>query len=106
MWMYVFIGVFAVAVVAGIVYNYKRNQKINNEGIEADAVVSRVKEIEKQNDDGSYDVEYEYYVKYQTQSGEDVEARLGNPPRFITAGTQLRVKYLPEKPNYVLMVKR
>ncbi|MBQ8954371.1 MAG: DUF3592 domain-containing protein [Clostridia bacterium] len=106
MWVYIGIGVVVVAVVIGFVFNYKRSKAINENGIEADAVVSRVKEIEKDNDDGSQEYEYEYFVKYKTQSGETVEAKLGNPPRFLTEGKQLRVKYLPEKPKYVLMVKQ
>ena len=35
-----------------------------------------------------------------------MEAKLGNPPRFLMEGTELRVKYLPEKPKYVLTVKQ
>ena len=104
--LYIWIAVFVIAIVAGFVYNYKRSQKINQEGVEADAVVSRVKEIEKETENGGHDVDYEYYVRYQSQSGENVEAKLGNPPRFLTEGTQLRIKYLPEKPKYVLMVKQ
>ena len=103
---YIIIAVIVIAVAAGVVYNFKRSQKIDREGVEADAVVSRVKEIEKDNDKGGNDYEYEYFVKYKTQSGEMVEAKLGNPPRFLTEGKQLRVKYLPEKPKYVLMVKK
>ena len=102
---YAAIAIIVVAVIIGAVYAFKRNQKIEQNGIEADAVVSRIKEIEKEND-GNYEVDYEYYVTYQNQSGEKVEAKLGNPPRFLTEGKQLRVKYLPEKPKYVLMVKK
>ena len=43
---------------------------------------------------------------YQNQTGKLVEDKLGNPPRFLAEGTRLRVKYLPEKPKYVLMVKQ
>ena len=106
MYFYIAIAIFAIAVIAGAVYVIKRNQKINQNGIEVDAVVSRVKEIEKDNDDGSHETEYEYFVRYQNQSGESVEAKLGNPPRFLAEGTQLRVKYLPEKPKFVLRVKQ
>lgn len=106
MLVYVGIGVLIVVVVIGFVFNYRRSKAINENGIEADAVVSRVKEIEKENDDGGHEYEYEYFVKYKTQSGETVEAKLGNPPRFLMEGKQLRVKYLPEKPKYVLMVKQ
>jgi hypothetical protein len=103
--LYVVIGVIVLVVIIGFIYNYKRSKAINEKGIEVDAVLSRIKEMERVNDDGSHETEYEYFVKYKNESGEAVEARLGNPPRFITEGTKLRVKYLPEKPKYVLMVK-
>jgi len=104
--LYVVIGVIVLVVIIGFIYNYKRSKAINEKGIEADAVLSRIKEVEGQDSDGNRTTDYEYFVKYKNESGETVEAKLGNPPRFITEGTQLRVKYLPEKPKYVLMVKQ
>ena len=50
-------------------------------------------------------MDWDCYIEYINKAGETVEAELGIPPRFITEGKQLRVKYLPEKPKYVLMVK-
>jgi len=99
------VGAVIVIVIAVIVYNYLRSKAINERGIEADAVVTRVKEIESENDEGIHDVTYEYYVTYTNEAGQAVEAKLGNPPRFIMEGTTLRVKYLPEKPKYVLRVE-
>jgi len=100
------IAVIVVVIIIGFIYNYKRSKAINERGIEVDAVVSRIKEIEGEDSDGKRTTEYEYFVKYENESGETIEAKLGNPPRFIMEGTQLRVKYLPEKPKYVLMVKK
>ncbi len=102
---YAIIAVIVIAVVIGLVFNYKRSKAINERGIEADAVVSRIKEIETEND-GQRETRYEYFVKYRNEAGETVEAKLGNPPRFLMEGTELRVKYLPEKPKYVLTVKQ
>ena len=102
---YAIIAVIIIVVVIGFVYSYQRNKKIKENGVEANAVVSRIKEIEKEDSDGHYSTDYEYYVRYQNQAGETVEAKLGNPPRFLTEGTQLRIKYLPGKPKYALMVK-
>lgn len=102
---YAIIAVIVIAVVIGLVFNYKRSKAINERGIEADAVVSRIKEIETEND-GQRETRYEYFVKYRNEAGETVEAKLGNPPRFLVEGTELRVKYLPEKPKYVLTVKQ
>ena len=104
--LYVVIGVIVLVVIIGFIYNYKRSKAINERGIEVDAVLSRIKEVEGQDSYGNRTTDYEYFVKYKNESGETVEAKLGNPPRFITEGTQLRVKDLPEKPKYVLMVKQ
>ena len=106
MYLYIGIAVVVIAVIVGIVFNYKRSKAINENGIETDAVVSRIKENEGEDTDGNRTVEYVYYVRYTNEAGESVEAKLGNPPRFLMEGTTLRVKYLPEKPKYVLMVKQ
>ena len=103
---WVIIAVIVIIAAVGFAFNYKRSKAINEKGIETDAVVSRIKEIESEESDGSRSVNYEYFVKYQNEAGETVEAKLGNPPRFLMEGTQMRVKYLPEKPKYVLMVKK
>lgn len=99
------IAIVVIAVIVAFVFNYRRSKAINEKGVEADAVVSRIKENEGEDSDGNRTVEYIYYVKYNNEAGESVEAKIGNPPRFLMEGTQLRVKYLPEKPNYVLIVK-
>lgn len=104
--VWVIAAVVAVVVIAGFVFNYKRSKAINERGVEADAVVSRIKEIEGEDASGNREVSYEYFVKYQNEAGETVEAKLGNPPRFLMEGSPLRVKYLPEKPKYVLAVKK
>lgn len=103
--LYIAIGIFAVAAIVGIIFTLQRNKKINENGVEADAVVSRIKEIESQDNDGTREVNYEYYVKFQGQDGQILEAKLGNAPRFITEGMHLRIKYLPEKPKFALAVK-
>lgn len=102
----IIIAVVIIVVIAGFIYNYKRSKAINERGIETDAVLSRIKEIENEDSDGNKTFDNEYYVRYVNEAGETIEAKLGNPPRFITEGTQLKVKYLPEKPKYVLMVKQ
>ena len=102
---WIIIAVIVIVVIASVAFNYKRSKAINEKGVETDAVVSRIKEIEGEDTDGNRTVDYEYFVKYQNEAGETVEAKLGNPPRFLMEGTHLCVKYLPEKPKYVLKVK-
>lgn len=102
---YVVIAVVVIAVIAVTVFTIKRNNAIQKDGIEADAVVSRIVENEDRDEDGHVDFTYTYYVKYQTQDGQTVEAKLGNAPSRIVVGSNLRIKYLPEKPKYVIPTK-
>lgn len=102
---YVIIPVVAVVAIIAIVFTVKRYMAIKKNGVETDAVVSRIKEVETHNDDGSFDTSYTYYVKFTTQDGQVVEAKLGGAPRFTREGDQLRIKYLPEKPKNVILVK-
>ena len=92
---YAIIAIVAVAAIVGIVFVFKRNSAIKKNGIEADAVVSRIKEEEIERENGFYDVNYVYYVKYQTQDGNTVEAKLNGAPALTREG---------EKPKYVLLV--
>ena len=101
---YAIIAIVAVAAIVGIVFVFKRNSAIKKNGIEADAVVSRIKEEEIERENGFYDVNYVYYVKYQTQDGNTVEAKLNSAPALTREGDRFRIKYLPEKPKYVLLV--
>ena len=106
--MSLYTGIIIVVIIligVGIIFKYKRSKNIKENGIEVDAVVSRIKEIEHEDAQGNTEITYQYFVEYQNQSGETVEAKLGNPPRLAVEGTPLRVKYLPEKPKYVLRVK-
>ena len=102
---YVIIGVVAVAVIAGIIFVVMRYTKINKNGIVTTAIISRIKEIESNDSDGSTSTSYEYYVKYTTEAGETIEAKLGGASRFAKVGDEVRIKYLPEKPKYVIRVK-
>lgn len=102
---YVLIAAVVIALVVVGVLTIKRNQAIAKNGIEADATVSRIEETENRDDDGHVDFTYTYYVKYQAQDGQTVEAKLGNAPSRIAVGSHLRIKYLPEKPKYVIPTK-
>jgi hypothetical protein len=98
-----------------------RNRRINGEiiqnGIEANAVVSRVKENVSSDPGGGVSVSYTYYVTYRGMNGQTVEAQLASGKSFdvkigkkawdydLHEGTQVRVKYLPERPNYAIRVE-
>lgn len=64
-----------------------------------------IEENETINDDGSTDYSYTYYVRFTAQDGQVIEARLGGAPRFTREGEQVRIKYLPEKPRYAIIIK-
>ena len=96
--------IISCLVVVGIIvaiYCILRNKKINENGIEADAVISRI--------DTNYDSEGSpsqvYFVDYVNAEGNTVTAKLGNPPMNAFQGMTMRIKYLPEKPKYVRRVK-
>ena len=99
----IMICVFVVAFVAFLIYTIKRNKAIVENGIETKAVVSRIKEDVGGDDEG---VSYSYYVSYTTRDGQTVEARINDLPAHTHVGDTIRIKYLPEKPKYVLLIKQ
>ncbi len=98
-------AVVGVLLIGGVVFTIMRNRKINADGIEADAEISRVESHVNTDDDGNHSTTETYYVRYQNAEGAIVEAKLGNPPPFCVVGSRLRIKYLPEKPKYVIRVR-
>ena len=116
MWAYIVFGIIAVLVVVGIILNTKRNNEIKQNGIETDAIVSRVTESESVDEDGIVTTSYTYYVTYRTMEGQTVEAKLGSGKSVdtnilgkswdndLSEGVSVRIKYLPENPKYVIRV--
>lgn len=97
---YFLIGIFVVTIVAVVVFTARRNKAIKENGIETNAVVSRIEE-DADPDNNSYT----YYVTYTTADGQNVEARVNTLPDYSHVGDMVRIKYLPEKPKYVLLIK-
>jgi hypothetical protein len=98
--------VFVAFVVTVLIITIIRNQKIRKNGIEAEAVISRIEEYESTDSDGFTDTNYRYYVTYRTRDGKTVEARLGKIVQVrYHEGDTLNVMYLPDKPEYVVPVK-
>ena len=46
-----------------------------------------------------------YYVTYVNQDGQTVEAQLLGAPGRTREGDRVRIKYLPEKPHFAILVK-
>lgn len=116
---YALIGFVVILLVlaAVIIRNKRINGEIDRNGIEAGAVVSRVKETVRSDSDGMISVNRIYYVTYRTMNGQTVEAQLGSGKSVdfrivkktwdhdLQEGTQVRIKYLPEKPSYVIRIE-
>ena len=102
---YLIFGAVAALIIGVAVYTFIRNKKIRKNGVEADAVVSRIEERVTHSDEVGTDFRETYYVTFTTADGKTVEAILDNAPGHTRVGDPVRIKYLPEKPHYVVPVK-
>ena len=83
--------VFAAIFVAGLLVSRMIKNGTEKNGIEADAIVSRIV------DDGTpTDIDINVYVRYRTASGEEAEAILSNPRSDLEEGQRVRIKYHPK----------
>ena len=112
---YVGFGIIAVVILIAILFTTKQNNEIKQNGIETDAEVTTVKEHESTDEDGFVSVSYTFYVTYRTMEGKTVEAKLASGKSIdnrigkawdsdLQKGSKVRIKYLPEKPNYVIRI--
>ena len=84
-------AVFLIVIAAGMLVSRRIKKEIIEEGIEADAVVTRIV------DDGSVDdIDINVYVNYCTEDGTEVEGILSNPTSGLQEGQQVRIKYHPK----------
>ena len=80
------VGLFVVC--AGIYLISRRMKKqIEENGIEADGVISRIEDV------GGDDVTLHYYARYRTEDGTEVEGLLSNPRSDLAVGQPVRLKY-------------
>ncbi len=115
----VILVILGILLVRTIILTSKRNKAIKQNGIETDAVVTRVVESVSTDDDddsGSEIYSYTYYVTFQTQEGQTVEARLSSGKtldvrvndagwdRDLHEGSHVRILYLPEQPDCAILV--
>ena len=89
-----------LVVIAGIMLVSRRIKRgINENGIETDAVVSRI------TDDGTpEDIDINVYVRYRTENGEEIEGVLSNPRANLEVGQPVRIKYHPKYKNNARLV--
>ena len=93
------IVILFVIVAAG--YVFYNIQRIKKNGIETDAVITRIEDVGT-----GTDTSYDYYVCY-TERGQKIEAKISNPGfgKGLEIGAEIRIKFLPEKPNIVVWIK-
>ena len=113
---WIFIAVFALVFLAVSLHNRRINGEIDRDGIETDAVVSRVYEHPLSGMDGRT-AAYTYYVTYRSTNGQSVEAELGSGKSVdlrvgkkdwdsdLKEGTPVRIKYLPGKPDFAIRIR-
>ena len=94
------IGTLAVIVfVIQAVNAHKKAKRIDNEGIETGAVVSRIDETY---DPDLNESSYTIYVRYTDDKGESVESPMAlDPSEKYTVGQEVRIKYVPGIRNMV-----
>ena len=84
-------AIFLAVIAVGILISRKIKREIIENGIETEAVVSRIVE------DGSLeDIDINVYVTFVTEDGEEIEAVLSNPRGGLEEGDNVRIKYHPK----------
>ncbi|GEM_PF-1255406 len=113
---YVILGVILAAILGAILYTAWRVNEIKKDGIDTDAVVSRERVDESEDEDGHITTTSTWFVTYQTQDGQTVEAQLASGKAMdhtigrkawdfdLYEGAPVRIRYLPRKPDYVIRI--
>ena len=80
-------------IICAIIYLVSRKMKkeIEENGIETTGVISRITD-----EGGTDNVDLQYYVRYCTSEGEELEGLLSNPRADLIEGQQVRLKYHPK----------
>ena len=92
-------AVFILVCAAIILISRRIRKKINEEGIETDAVITRIVDAST---DETYS--YEVYVRYINSDGQETEALLLNDTAELCTGQRVRIKYHPDHPLNAVML--
>ena len=94
-------GGFLIICAVIILVSKRMKKQIEEEGIETNGVISRIE------DAGDTDeISFDYYVRYRTEDGEEVEGLLSNPGSDLEEGQQVRIKYHPKYKMNARLVRR
>ena len=69
----------------------KMKKQIDENGIETTGVISRIED-----EGGTEDITFNYYAKFRTEDGEEIEGIISNPTAGLEEGQCVRLKYHPE----------
>ena len=69
----------------------KMKKQIDENGIETTGVISRIED-----EGGTEDITFNYYAKYRTEDGEEIEGIISNPTAGLEEGQCVRLKYHPK----------
>ena len=84
-------AVLLAVIAAGMLISRRIKNEIKDNGIETDAVVSRIV------DDGTQtDININVYVSFITEDGSEIEAVISNPRTDLEEGQRVRIKYHPK----------
>ena len=105
----VLIVILALFVIGGI-WAFIVTKKTKKEGIETDALITRIELHEWSGGTGdvgtSDSIAEDYYITYADQGGQNVEALLSNPGRHkFKDGDNIRIKYLSDRQDYPVLVE-
>ena len=89
-------------IICGIIFFLSRRMKkqIEENGIEINGVISRITD-----EGGADEINLQYYARYRTENGEEVEGLLSNPRSNLEVGQQVRLKYHPKHKTNARLVK-
>ena len=106
-----FMAIAVTGVIIWAIASTKNDNEIKKNGIITEAVVSNYVEssyVDKEKGSKTFGktfYSYTNYVKYQNESGETIEAKIGNYDSCLSMNAKVKIKYLPKKPKYVLLMK-
>ena len=87
-------AVFFAICAALLIVAHRMRKRIDEEGIEASGVISRVDE----SFDSDTGVEISVYARYRTEDGKEIEGLLLDAPSNLQEGQRVRLKYHPTLP--------
>ena len=94
------IGLLAIF---GIIFfvSQRMKKQIEENGIETTGVISRITDV-----GGSDEVNLQYYARYSTEDGKEIEGLLSNPSNDLQEGQQVCLKYHPKFKNNARIIKK